>query len=184
MKKGIIILAVLMTSLIFSGYIGKNNGVVIVDADSIVAHIDRYKGKIVKTEGLIVHICGIDGLKMKLKTKGGAYINIVSKDTLVGFNKDFMEKKVKVQGLVKEYRIEKEYIDKMEKEKTLLCHIDYSPCKDSIWVNKQIKSGKSDTLSKNTIDKLKLKLEQSGKNYISVVSIIAEKLEIIEEPKK
>ncbi len=180
MKYITLTIALLVTIIILCSNIGIDNEIIKVDADSIVTNIDKYKGGKVETEGIIIHICGVDGRKMKLKTQSGAIIKIVSKDSLSSFNKEFFKKRIKVQGIVKEYRIEKEYIEQMENNKTLLCHIDNTPCKDSIWVNNLIKSGKSDSISQKDIDRLNLKLLQSGKSYISVICIIADKVEIIE----
>lgn len=151
-----------------------------INADSLVLNIDKYRNTKVEVEGIVIHICGVDGKKMKLKTESGAIIKIVPKDSLDNFDNLFYKKRVKVQGIVKEYRIEKNYIDKMEKEKTLLCHIDNTPCKDSAWVNDQIKKGNSDAISKQDIDKLRSTMEQKRHDYVSVITIFSEKVEIIE----
>ena len=155
-----------------------------VSADSLVANIDKYHDTKVEEEGLVVHICGVDGRKMKLMTEGGAIIKIVPRDSSDSFDKSFYKKMVKVQGIAKESRIERSYVDKMEREKTLLCHIDNTPCKDSTWVSGQRASGTADSLSKRDIERLRSRMEQTGKSYVSVVNIVAERVEVVEEPKK
>jgi len=150
-----------------------------VSADSLVASIDKYHDTRVEVEGLVVHVCGVDGKKMKLMTESGAIIKIVPRDSSDSFDKSFYKKMVKVQGIAEESRIEKSYIDKMEREKALLCHIDNTPCKDSAWVSGQKEAGAADTLSKRDIERLRSKMEQTGKSYVSVVTIFAERVEIV-----
>jgi len=180
MKQLVLITAILYTFLVCCKITKPSKEVNKVDADSLVANIDKYRNTMVETEGVIIHICGVDGKKMKFKTESGAIIKIEPDDLHGSFDTSFYKKKVKVQGLVKEARFEKTYIDKMEIEKTLLCHIDYSPCKDSVWINYQVNTGYSDTISKRGIEKLRKKMEQTKKNYISVITIIANKVEIMQ----
>jgi len=155
-----------------------------MQADSLVKNIENYIYKSIETEGVIVHICGVDGKKMKLKTENGEIIKIVPKDSLNSFDESFYKKRVKIQGIVSEFRIDKNYIDKMENEKKLLCHIDNSPCKDSEWVNNKKQSGKADAISKQDIERLRTKMEQTGKTYVSIITIFADKVEIIDDIKK
>ncbi|RPH29189.1 MAG: hypothetical protein EHM93_17660 [Bacteroidales bacterium] len=152
----------------------------LVSADSLIERIDKYHNKKVEAEGLIIHVCSFNGKKLKLKTNNGAIIKIVAQDSLFRFDTSFYRKRVRVQGIAQEYRIEKTYIDKVEKDKTLLCHIDNTPCKDSAWVNRQIVDGFADSLSKRDVERLRRKMEQPKKEYISGVTIFAERCEIIE----
>jgi len=155
-----------------------------VPADSLVAHIDKYRDARVEVEGLVVHVCGVDGKKMKLMTESGAIIKIVPRDSSDSFDESFYKKTVKVRGIAKESRIEESYVDKMEKEKALLCHIDHTPCRDSAWVSGQRESGAADSLSKRDIEKLRSTMARTGKSYVSVVTVVAERVEIVEEPPK
>ena len=152
-----------------------------VSADSLVAHIDKYRDAGVEVEGLVVHICGVDGRKMKLMTENGAIIKIVPRDSSDSFDKSFYKKTVRVRGIAKESRIESSYVDKMEREKALLCHIDNTPCRDSTWVSGQRESGAADSLSKRDIGRLRSRMEQTGRSYVSVVTIFAERVEIVME---
>ena len=155
-----------------------------VPADSLVANIDKYHDTKVEVEGLVVHICSVDGRKMKLMTESGAIIKIVPGDSSSSFDRSFYKKMVRVHGIARESRIERSYVDKMEREKALLCHIDNTPCKDSTWVSAQRRSGAADSLSKRDIERLRSKMERTGKSYVSVVTIVAERVEIVEELKK
>lgn len=152
-----------------------------ISADSLIVGIDKYRNTEVEVEGLIIYVCSFNGKKLKLETKNGEIIKIVQKDSLASFDTSLYNKRVKVKGIVKESRIDKTYIDKMEKEKTLLCHIDNTPCKDSAWVSRQVAAGRADRLSKRDIDKLRSIMKKTNRDYVSVVSIIAEECEIVEE---
>jgi len=72
----------------------------------------------------------------------------------------------------------------MESEKALLCHIDNTPCRDSTWVSGQIKAGRADTLSKRDVERLRRAMERTGKSYVSAVTVVADRVELLEEPSK
>lgn len=154
-----------------------------IDADSIVLNINKYNKTTVKTQGVIVHVCGVDAKKMKLITSNGAIIKIVFPDSIASFDKSFVGKTVYVTGLVSEFRLIKQCIDSLDAHKSVLCHIDNNPCKDTAWIAKHKRTGKADTISKNSITNLNNKMQLTGRNYISVVSIVADKLEIAEVDK-
>ena len=173
-----------MTLLVCCNNKNTNQDITKVVADSLIVNIDKYRDTKVETEGVIVHVCGVDGGKMKLKTESGAIIKIVPNDSLSKFDASLYKKRIKVKGFVKEFRTEKNYIDKMEKEGTLLCHIDNTPCKDSAWVKRKIESGAAEKISKRDIAKLRKRMEQTEKSYVSVITIFAKKIEIIKETEK
>jgi hypothetical protein len=151
-----------------------------LDADSLIENIEKYNDKNVVVEGVIIHICGVDGKKMKLKTDKGEIIKIAPKDSLNSFDNSFYKKRIRVLGIVKESHIDNSYIDKIEKGKNILCHIDNTPCKDSAWINNKKQSGTADAISKQNIEKLRFKMKETGKNFIPTITIFAEKIEIIE----
>lgn len=181
MKNQILVFVIATTLFLNNTNANACNDIEKVNADSLIANIDKYINTKVEIEGTIVHVCGVDSLKMKLKTKSGAIIKIVSSDSHKGFSKSLYNKKIKVLGVVSEARIEKPYIERVEKERLLLCHIDNMPCKDSAWAGKLRGTAEGDSLSKRSATKMRNKIEQSSKNYISVVTITAEKYEVIDE---
>ena len=153
-----------------------------VPADSLIVNIDNYVNKKVETEGFIAHVCGVDKKKMKLMSESGKVVVIIPQDT-ASFDYSLNRKRIKVYGLVKEERLNEQYIDQKEAEKVLLCHLDQTPCIDTEWVNAKIEAGVAGSLAKRDIDTLRQKLEQQGKGYVSVVSIVCEKYEVIEPDK-
>jgi len=150
----------------------------IVSADSLIANIDKYVNRRVKTEGFIAHICGVDGKKMKLMSDSGEVIVILARDN-INFDTSLYEKRIRVSGLVKEERLDKKYIDEQEKEKAILCHVDQRPCKDIQWVQAKVEAGVADSLSQKGIEKLRQKMAQQGRDYVSIVSIVCEQYEVI-----
>jgi hypothetical protein len=150
-----------------------------IHADSLIVNIDNYVNTKVETEGFIAHVCGVDRKKMKLMSESGKVVVIIPYDT-TSFEYSLNRKRVKVYGLVKEERLSEQYINEQEEEKSLLCHVDQRPCKDIKWVNAKVEAGVADSLSKKDIDALRQKMEQQGKGYVSIVSIICERYEVIE----
>jgi len=155
------------------------NQPVYLDSDSLIVKIDDLNNTKVQIEGTIVHICGVDGKKIKLQTNQGKVIGVISQSDNLIFSKSYFQQQVRVTGIAKETRLNKTYIDTQEKQKTLLCHIDKTPCKDSAWVNRKKQAGIADSLSNIDIARLKAKMQEEQKNYISVVTIDAEEVEII-----
>ena len=149
--------------------------IVFVHADSLVINVDNYVNTKVETEGLIAHVCGVDRRKMKLMSDNGEVITVIPHDT-TRFDYSLNRKRVRVYGLVKEERLNEQYIVEKEEEKALLCHVDQRPCKDTSWAE----AGVADSLSKKDTDRLRQKMEQQGKGYVSIVSIVCEKYEVID----
>ncbi|WP_461636919.1 hypothetical protein [Labilibaculum euxinus] len=150
-----------------------------ISVDDLIAKADLYENKNVEVIGLIVHMCGVDGKKMKLKSPSGAILKIVPNDSEESFDPAFKKQLVYVQGVVEITRIEKAYVDKMEKEGTLLCHIDHTPCKDKPWVNNKIESGEDIEIVKKDIANLREQLQE--KDYINFVTIRSVKVKLLDE---
>ena len=149
-----------------------------IDADALVARIDEYIDKPIAIEGKIIHVCAVDGFKMKLRTAKAEIIKIVPADTSLQFDKSYNNKMVQVIGIATETRISKEQIDLLEQKKALLCHIDHSPCKDGLWVQRQHENGNAEGLLERDIENLRAKLVQ--KDYVSQITIEATALKMRE----
>lgn len=151
-----------------------------LSADSLVANIGQYINQKVEIEGVVGHICGVDGRKMKLKTDGGEIIKVISSDPGNNFNKSLYNKRLLIYGIATEDRMDKLQIEKFEREKKLLCHIDNWPCKDTAWANRQVISGVADSLSAKDIARVEEKMNKTGKEYISVVVVVADKYTVLD----
>ena len=150
-----------------------------VPADSLIMDIDKYAKRKVRTEGMIAHICGVNGRKMKMISDSGEVLVILPHD-YISFDRSLAGKRISVYGFVFEERLHKDYIDEKENLQSLLCHVDQRPCKDTEWVNAKIAAGVAGSISQKDIDVLRQKLEKQGKEYVSIVSIICEQYSVIE----
>jgi len=182
MKKTLLLTTLIMSTILSIN--SQNTNVEKINADSLINNIDKYSNKNIEIEGRIVHVCGVDGKKMKLKTKGGETIKIILSDSTLCFDKVYNQKTVIIQGKITEAKLKKLLIDSLGKEKILLCHIDNSPCKDKEWVENKKNSGVADSLSEKDTERLRTKMLQTGKDYVSVFTMIADKVTIKEEEKK
>ncbi len=151
-----------------------------VSIDELINKADQFKNKRVEVIGLVDHMCGVDGKKIKLKSTSGAVLKVVPNKPDESFDFNLKKQLVSVRGVVELIRIEKAYVDKMENEGTLLCHIDHSPCKDKVWVNNKIESGKDVEIVKRDIAKLRKQMTESGKDYVSYICIRADSVNILE----
>jgi hypothetical protein len=186
-KYGFAMMALSLSVVIMSSHVLGRNGndegdqAIFVDADTLVAGIDDCVGKRIETCGNIVHVCGVSGMKMKMMTAGGAKIKIVPADGVTPFDKDtYNGKKVRVRGVVREFRLDNKYIEGIERERSLLCHVDHTPCLSKSWIEKVRAAGTADSLSEVSTNRLREKVAASGKGYISLVTIEAEQCKVIE----
>lgn len=147
-----------------------------VDADSLVAHLDQFIGKRIKTTGQTIHLCGVFKHKMKLQTTSGEGIKLIYPDSTKSFNPALNKQYVEVVGVVQESRIAAKSVDQMEKETSLLCSIDHRPCIDEAWVAGKIEKGSDVAISAEGIKELRDVMEQTEKDYISVPIIKVEEI--------
>ena len=148
-----------------------------VDAKNVIEHVDKYIGKLVETEGKIVHVCGVDKKKIKLMVENVGSIKIISEHADSEFDYDLNQKEVRVVGVVKEIRIKKDRIDEMEQNMNLLCSIDKEPCIDPNYAERRRQAGTLEEDSKRHINRLRETMKETGKDYISIVTIVAKSVE-------
>ncbi len=156
-----------------------NSNFISIQADSLLVGIEKYNHQKIVTEGYIVHVCGVDGKKMKLRTPGGAIIKIVPHDSTHCFNRSYYKKNIRVKGIIKGKRFKKSYIKKVKEEGKLLCHIDHTPCKDTAWVKSQIEAGRKRKLLEKDIKKLTILMQKQGGNCFYVVIIYANEIKVL-----
>ncbi len=151
-----------------------------ISIDKLISQATQFENNKVEIIGLVDHMCGVDGTKIKLKSTSGTVLKVVPNDPNGSFDSNLKKQLVSVRGIVELIRIEKTYVDKMENEGTLLCHIDHSVCKDKAWVNNKIESGKDVEIVKQDIAKLRKLMVESGKEYVSYICIRAVSVNILE----
>lgn len=151
-----------------------------VSIDELVHNTKEFIDKKIYVEGTVVHVCGVDQKKIKLRSESGKIVKVVPMDSTAVFDKSLNRKKVRFTGIVKEFRVSEEQIDQMEKDKKLLCHVDHNPCRDTEWVKNKQEKGVADSMSARDIAKLRKRMEESGKDYISVVTVCGENFEFVD----
>ncbi|WP_282016115.1 hypothetical protein [Marinifilum flexuosum] len=149
--------------------------------DKLVNGAEQFEGKRIETEGMAVHFCGAGKKKLKLKSEEGLVVKVIPSNLLLHFSAKYNHKKLKIAGRVDIERVERSFIDQVNSEKTLLCHIDHTPCIDEEWVKRKQETGVADSLSSVEVKSLRDKMQKSGKDYITVVTILADEIEIIKD---
>jgi len=151
-----------------------------IEADSLVLHINQFEGTLIETEATVAHVCGVNFQKMKLKTENGEIIKVIPSDSTETFDKSLTKKRVIIRGIARETKLTRAEIEKTKRESKLLCHVDHKPCKDAEWIQRQEKLGHANTILEREYKKLIAKMQQTGLDYISIVIIQADQIEIIE----
>jgi len=151
-----------------------------VEAKDLIERVEEYISKTIETEGKIVHVCGVDKKKMKLFVEGIGAINIIPEDADTAFDYNFNQKEIKVVGVVKEIRILRKRIEEMEENLDIPCSIDKEPCIDAAYKENKRNNGTLVESSNKGINRLKETMEETQKNYISIVTIVAKTVELKE----
>ena len=143
-----------------------------------------YIGKTIIIRGLVDHVCEHGGKKMFLvEEESDARVKVVPNEEMAAFKQDMVGETVEVVGVVKEFRVDEDYLTEREmkikenkdeeKEKMHLGegeHEHKEGDKDEDHsVEKQLKS----------IENLRKKLKDSGKDYLSFYSVEAIEYKII-----
>ena len=149
-----------------------------VDADDLVENIELYIGQIVSIHGDVAHVCPVNGIKLKLKTMSGNYIKVVPDESL-NFDKSLNKQHIHVMGMVLEERVPRRQIMQYADKQTLLCHIDHTPCINAEWVKNVTEKGNAPKVVEKTTKKLTDIMQETGKDYVSVVKIVAASFSVV-----
>ena len=94
-----------------------------IEADSLIANVDRFLGKKVEIQGTIVHICGVSRKKMKLKSDGAQVLKIIPSGSLHSFDTSLYKKRVSIVGQVQKSQITLSDLEIKEKNKIGRAHV-------------------------------------------------------------
>lgn len=157
-----------------------SDSIPLVKADRLFAAPDSFIGKKIQLEGKIVHVCPVNGLKMKLLCNNKMTVKIVSSDSAGTFPHTWNGKQIRVEGIIHETKVSRQELDSMAAARMLLCHIDESPCLDSIYVIRMEQKGLRDSSVRRTRARLEQIMVKNNTDYISVITLVANKVEEIE----
>lgn len=137
-------------------------------------YLESEVGEKITLEGEIVHVCPIEGMKMKLRLSDGEIISVLPIDDKSFDKQQWDKKNVRIFGKLGETRVPRSVIVSDFKEKKLLCHIDHTPCTDTKWIENRWKDGSAVDILKRDNQALMTRMGKTQRNYIQVFSIIAE----------
>lgn len=157
-----------------------SNDVPLVTADSLANNLAQFTGKKIALEGKVIHVCPVQGQKMKLLCSNKMIVKILPDEAGKTFDRSWNGKRIKVQGTVREIRLPKSYVDSIEAAGVLLCHIDHTPCLDTAWIAAKHRQGVAEQIVKKDAGELNNEMQNTGKDYISVITLVADKIDEIE----
>jgi hypothetical protein len=145
-------------------------------ADKYTHYLEPEVGKETTLEGEIIHICPIEGKKMKLQLSDGEIICVLPTNDEPFDKIQWDHKKVRVSGLLKETQLPRATIAANYQAKKLLCHIDHTPCTDVGWIENRWKDGSAERLLDRDNEDLQKRMYDTKQNYVQVFSITANRI--------
>lgn len=87
----------------------------LVTVDNLLAKADQLVDKTIKVKGHVTHTCKHSGKRCFLVGDNEQFtIRVEAGGTITGFNRELVGNTIEVEGVLKERRLSKEYIDQME----------------------------------------------------------------------
>ena len=141
-----------------------------------------FVGKTIKLQGIVDHVCEHDGKKMFLVDENSeARVKIVPNENMAAFTQDLIGETVEVTGIVKEFRLDEDYLIEME-EKVKSESSEESEMHMGKHEEGEHKGEKEEFNTEDQmkqINKLRKKLKDSGKDHLSYYSVEASTFKII-----
>lgn len=184
-KTSFTLFATLLVSVIlFTGCSGNKNRVLTVD--QLMADAETLTGETVTVEGLCSHVCAKSGMKLFLvDDNDDQSIRVESNGTLGKFDKEAVDKKVRVTGKLVEERIDEAYLQEMEKEindSTVVTHGEGAADCETEQKAEGIAAGSSEMERVNDFRaRIAERKAAEGKDYLSFYHIAADSYRIIKE---
>jgi len=138
-----------------------------------------YVGKTIVLTGIVDHVCEHDGKKMFLVDENSdARVKIVPNENMAAFKQDMIGETVEVTGIVKEFRLDEDYLIEME-EKVKAESNEESEIHmgDGEHKGKKEEHGSEDQMKQ--INNLRKKLKDSGKDHLSYYSVEASSFKVL-----
>ena len=156
------------------------NDNVILSAEGLDANIDKK----ICVEGIIVHICGVNGNKMKLMLADSTMVMVVPEQQIDSFSRQqWKQKQLRICGMLHGTKLTKQYLDSMYNAQQLLCSIDYKQCTDTAWVSYQWREGNAEKILASGLIKQEKLMNKLGLNYIPLFTLTAESIKTIDAAK-
>jgi predicted peroxiredoxin len=135
--------------------------------------------KTIVLKGIVDHVCEHGGKKMFLVDENSdARVKIVPNEELAAFKQDMVGETVEVTGIVKEFRLDEDYLIEME-EKVKADSKEESEIHMGDGEHKGNKEEHSIEDQLKQIENLRKKLKDSGKDHLSYYSVEAISYKVI-----
>ncbi len=138
-----------------------------VSVDNLLAQADQLVDKTIKVKGHVTHTCKHSGKRCFLVGDNEQFtIRIEAGGAITGFNRELVGNTIEVEGVLKERRLSKEYIDQMEHE-----------------VNEKVKedgSAESCATEINNINDMRSWMKANNKDHYSTYFIEGLSYEVVE----
>ncbi len=171
LRLGLSLLFMFSAFNITSSFAGKPDGVTTVKLSDFNKVAGEYVGKKIRLTGIVDHVCEHDGKKMFLvEENSDARVKIVPDENLAAFKQDLVGETVEVTGIVKEFRLDEDYL--MEMEENIKADSKEEPAVH-MGEHKGKKEEQSTEDKMKQLENLRKKLKDSGKEYLSYFSVEA-----------
>ncbi|RLD87794.1 MAG: hypothetical protein DRJ09_09595 [Bacteroidetes bacterium] len=138
-----------------------------------------FVGKTIRLQGIVDHVCEHDGKKMFLVDESSdARVKIVPNENMAAFTQDLIGETVEVTGIVKEFRLDEDYLIEME-EKVKSESNEESEIHMGDGEHKDKKEEHNTKDKMKQINNLRQKLKDSGNDHLSFYSVEATSFKII-----
>jgi len=136
-------------------------------------------GKTIKLEGLVDHVCEHDGKKLFLvEENSDARVKIVPNESMAAFTQDLIGETIEVVGVVKEFRVDEDYLTEME-EKIKAESREESEVHMGDGEHNGNKEEHNMEDQMEQVNKLRKKLKASKKGYLSYFSVEASSYKVL-----
>ena len=137
-----------------------------------------YVGKTIKLKGIVDHVCEHGGKKMFLvEEKSDARVKITPDENLAAFNQDMVGETVEVIGVVKEFRLDEDYLIEMEEKIKADSKEESEIHMGEHDGNKKEEHSAEDQMEQ--VNRLRKKLKDSGEDHLSYYSVEATSYKIL-----
>lgn len=191
MKKWIYSLAILSLALTLPSCSGKKKQVVVqqqtkttsvVLVDEAMDKADALLEKSVEVEGVVTHVCQRSGTKLFLMGSDDQHVLRVNAGKLGKFPKTIDHKRLKVQGVMKESRIDEAYLTHWEEEVKAETEEKHGHGEEGCESEKAARGEKGNSTQEriaNFRKRIESRQAKEGKAYLSFYYVEAEKYTIV-----
>ncbi|WP_439185097.1 hypothetical protein [Carboxylicivirga taeanensis] len=138
-----------------------------VSVDNLLAEAEQLVDKTVKVQGHVTHTCKHSGKRCFLVGDNEQFtVRVEAAGKITGFNRELVGSTIEVEGILKERRLSKEYIDQMEHD-----------------VNEKVKedgSAESCATEINNINDMRSWMKANNKDHYSIYFVEGLSYEVVE----